>query len=139
MISTLPEIHRGCPDFRLARAWCSWSQQEKLNMRAVLSATVVIITAAVSAVPSAVFAHEAPAAAHKLPMVAGQVTKIDEAAQKVTIQHGPIPNLDMQGMTMVFRATDAEMLKGVKAGDKVRFMAEKINGQISVVRLEKAK
>lgn len=107
-------------------------------MRAVLSATLLAISVTM-ATPPAVFAHDASAAAHKLPVVAGEVTKVDAAAQKVTIKHGPIPNLDMPDMTMVFRATDPAMLKGVKAGDKIRFMAEKINGQISVVKLEKSK
>jgi Cu/Ag efflux protein CusF len=107
-------------------------------MRAILSATFLAISATI-AVPPAVFAHDAPGAAHKLPLVQGEVTKVDEAAQKLTIKHGPIPNLDMQDMTMVFRATDPAMLRGVKAGDKIRFMAEKVNGQISVVKLEKAK
>jgi Cu/Ag efflux protein CusF len=42
------------------------------------------------------------------PMVNGQVTKIDEAAGKITLKHGPIKKLDMnEGMTMVFRVQEA--------------------------------
>ena len=74
------------------------------------------------------------------PMVNGQVTKIDEAAGKITLRHGPIKKLDMnEGMTMVFRVQDAAMLKQVKVGDKVKFDADRINGQITVTKIEKAK
>ena len=74
------------------------------------------------------------------PMVNGQVTKIDEAAGKITLKHGPIKKLDMnEGMTMVFRAQEPAMLKQVKVGDKVRFNADRINGQITVTKIEKAK
>jgi len=56
------------------------------------------------------------------------------------LKHGPIKNLDMdEGMTMVFRAADPTMLKAVKAGDKVKFDADKVNGQLTVTKIEKAK
>jgi Cu(I)/Ag(I) efflux system protein CusF len=74
------------------------------------------------------------------PMVNGQVTKIDEAAGKITLKHGPIKKLDMnEGMTMVFRVQDPAMLKRVKVGEKVRFDADRINGQITVTKIEKAR
>jgi len=50
--------------------------------------------------------------------VSGTATKVDEAQGKATINHGPIRNLDMDAMTMVFRAGDPEMLKGLNAGGK---------------------
>ena len=59
------------------------------------------------------------ASASQLPTVSGTVEKVDAGAGKVTIDHGPIPNLDMDAMTMVFRAADPAMLKGLKAGTKV--------------------
>src|SRR3954451_10963706 len=66
-------------------------------------------------------------------MVNGQVTKIDEAAGKITLRHGPIKKLDMEdGMTMVFRVQEPSMLKQLKVGDKVRFDADRVNGQITV-------
>jgi Cu(I)/Ag(I) efflux system protein CusF len=73
------------------------------------------------------------------PLVAGQVTKIDASAGKLTLSHGPIPNLDMGEMTMVFKASDPAMLKAVKAGDKVRFTADRVNGQLTVTKIEKTK
>jgi Cu(I)/Ag(I) efflux system protein CusF len=77
-----------------------------------------------------------PAAAQS---VSGTVTKVDEPQGKLTINHGPIKNLDMDAMTMVFRAGDPAMLKGLKAGTKVKFDADRVNGQITVTRLQKAK
>jgi Cu(I)/Ag(I) efflux system protein CusF len=73
-------------------------------------------------------------------MVNGQVTKIDESAGKITLRHGPIKKLDMEdGMTMVFRVQDPAMLKQGKVGDKVKFDAERVNGQITLTRIEKSK
>ena len=70
-------------------------------------------------------------------MVSGTIEKVDVGAGKVTIDHGPIPNLNMDAMTMVFRAHDPAMLKGVKAGDKIQFQADRVNGQISVIKIQK--
>jgi Cu/Ag efflux protein CusF len=73
-------------------------------------------------------------------LVDGQVTRIDPSAGKITIRHGPLKKFDMDdGMTMVFRAADPAMLKAVKAGDKVKFVPERINGQFTVTRIEKVK
>jgi Cu/Ag efflux protein CusF len=66
--------------------------------------------------------------------------KIDEAAGKITLKHGPIKKLDMdEGMTMVFRVQDPAMLKTVKVGDKVKFDADRVNGQATVTTLQKSK
>ena len=73
-------------------------------------------------------------------MVQGTVTKLDESAGKITLKHGPIKKFEMdEGMTMVFRAQDPAMLKQVKVGDKVKFDADKIDGQFTVTKIEKAK
>ncbi len=77
-----------------------------------------------------------PAAAQE---VSGTVKKIDEAQGKLTIDHGPIKKLDMDAMSMVFRAGDPAMLKGLKAGDKIKFDADRVNGQITVTKLQKTK
>jgi Cu/Ag efflux protein CusF len=81
-----------------------------------------------------------PASAQGDEFVSGQVTKIDESAQKITIKHGPLKKFEMEdGMIMVFRAGDPAMLKTVKPGDKVRFVPDRINGQFTVTKIEKAK
>ncbi len=74
-----------------------------------------------------------------LPMVTGTVEKVDTAQGKVTIDHGPIPNLNMDAMTMVFRVQDPALLQSVKAGERVRFQADRVNGQLSVVRIQKGR
>jgi Cu(I)/Ag(I) efflux system protein CusF len=73
-------------------------------------------------------------------LIAGQVVKVDQAAKMITIKHGPAPKLDMpEGMTMVYAVSDPNMLTSVKAGDKVSFDAGRINGQLTVTKIEKAK
>jgi Cu/Ag efflux protein CusF len=74
------------------------------------------------------------------PLADGEVTKVDESAGKITIKHGPIKKLNMdEGMTMVFKASDPAMLKQVKAGDKIKFDADNVNGQFTVTKIEKKK
>jgi Cu/Ag efflux protein CusF len=71
--------------------------------------------------------------------VSGTVKKVDAAQGKLTIDHGPIKKLDMEAMSMVFRAGDPAMLKGLKSGDKIKFDADRVNGQITVTKLQKTK
>ena len=72
-------------------------------------------------------------------MISGLVLKIDESASKITMKHGPIKKFDLEeGHSMVFRAQDPAMLKSVKVGDKVNFEVDRINGQFTVTKLQKA-
>ena len=66
----------------------------------------------------------------------GEVRKVDKEAGKLTLRHGPIPNLEMSDMTMVFRVTDPRLLDGLEARQKVRFTAARIEGQLTVTSLE---
>lgn len=93
---------------------------------------VTLSVAALVALSSEVVAETAP-------FVVGKVVKVDSAAGKVTIDHQKIPNLDMEAMTMVFRAADPAVLNAAKAGDKIRFKADTVNGQLTVTTIEKAK
>jgi Cu/Ag efflux protein CusF len=94
---------------------------------------------AIAAAPLMAIAQSGPVRAQAPQLISGEVTKIDESAGKLTIRHGPIKKFDMDGMTMVFRAQDPAMLKAVKPGDKVRFDLEKVQGQFTVTKIEKAK
>ncbi|OJY42663.1 MAG: RND transporter [Rhizobiales bacterium 64-17] len=87
------------------------------------------------------FALSSAAAMAQADMVKGEVKKIDEAAGKITLKHGPIKSLDMDedGMTMVFRVQDPAMLKQVKVGDKVQFQAERATASITITKIEKGK
>jgi len=77
--------------------------------------------------------HPASAAA---PRTDGEVRKIDKELGKLTLRHGPMPNLDMPAMTMVFRTADPKLLDGLKEGDKVKFDAEKVNGAFTVTAIQ---
>ena len=70
-------------------------------------------------------AHHPAAAASAADMVEGEIRKVDKDAKKLTIKHGEIKNLDMPPMTMVFQVKEGVMLDKLKAGDKIRFVAEK--------------
>jgi Cu/Ag efflux protein CusF len=72
-------------------------------------------------------------------MADGEIKKVDRENKKVTIKHGQIKNLDMPGMTMVFQIRDATLLETFKAGDKVKFVAEKLDGAFVVTGIQIAK
>ncbi|ODU03478.1 MAG: hypothetical protein ABS89_04635 [Thiobacillus sp. SCN 63-1177] len=69
----------------------------------------------------------------------GLVKKVDKAQGKITLKHGPLENMGMPGMTMVFRVQDAGMLDRVKPGDNIRFLAEQKNGALTVTKLDVVK
>ena len=69
----------------------------------------------------------------------GEIRKVDKDTKKITIKHGEIKNLDMPGMTMLFQVKDPAMLDMVKAGDKVKFKAEKAATGIVVTEIQVAK
>jgi Cu/Ag efflux protein CusF len=72
-------------------------------------------------------------------MTSGVVKKVDKGAGKVTIRHGPLENLGMPTMTMVFRVRDPAMLDRLKEGDQILFVAEKVDGAFTVMSFESAK
>ena len=76
-------------------------------------------------------------AAQKLTV--GKVRKVDLEQGDLTIMHEALENLEMPGLTMVFKATDGNFLKGVKQGDKILFRAAKGDAGFMVVRLEPQK
>ena len=82
-------------------------------------------------------AAENPAASGS--MSEGEVKKINKDTGRLTIKHGPLANLDMPAMTMVFHVKNPAMLDQVKEGDKIKFVAGKVNGAITVMKVEIAK
>jgi Cu/Ag efflux protein CusF len=101
-----------------------------------LRAAVVVLAALTILGPMSLASAEE---GKSLPMVQGEIKKVDTSTGKVTIKSAAIPNLDMDAMTMVFKAGDPAMLSQVKPGDKVKFSADKVNGQVTVMKIEKAK
>ncbi len=71
------------------------------------------------------------------PMATGTVTKIDSQWNKLTIDHGPLENLDMPAMKMVFTVADPAMLEGLEEGTSIRFVADRVNGKLTVTSIER--
>lgn len=82
--------------------------------------------------------HASAVESSRAALTDGEVRKIDKEAKKLTLRHGPIANLEMPGMTMVFQVQNAALLDPIKVGDKVRFAADKVGGAIMVTRIELA-
>ena len=99
---------------------------------------LIPLLAALALVPSLHAEPVSPPAAQASVMSEGVVRKIDTAAGKITLKHGPIVNLDMPGMTMVFRVRSPELLNAVKVGDAVKFHAESVNGTFTVTEIQPA-
>jgi Cu/Ag efflux protein CusF len=104
----------------------------------VLAAAALGLSASAFAQSTDHATHHAAAASAATPEVDGEVRKIDKELGKLTLKHGPIQNLDMPGMTMVFKAADPAMLDQVKVGDKVKFAAENRNGALTVTAIKPA-
>ena len=81
-------------------------------------------------------AHQAAPATATATLSDGEIRKVDRDAQKITIRHGPIANLGMPPMTMVFQVKDAALLDRAKTGDKVKFAAEQTGGAYIVTRID---
>lgn len=114
-----------------------------LNRYALIAACAMSASAASGVVLAAdPHMHQVAAPAQatpSYPLSEGEVKKVDKEAGKITIKHGPLKNLGMPNMTMVFRATDPAMLDQVKAGDKIRFEADQANGAYLVKKIEVVK
>lgn len=79
------------------------------------------------------------ASAPAVPLTEGEVKKIDKGANKITLKHGDIKNLEMPGMTMALRVRDPALLEKLQAGDKVKFKAERVGGAILVTEIQSVK
>jgi Cu(I)/Ag(I) efflux system protein CusF len=67
----------------------------------------------------------------------GVVKQIKPGVKKITISHGPIKSLGMDGMTMDFAVYDPAMLDDVKEGHMISFALEKDkSGNLVIMDLE---
>lgn len=104
-----------------------------------LALTPILIPAANAATPeTAAPMNSSTSAAKSAALSEGVVRKIDPANGKITLKHGPLLNLDMPAMTMVFKVQSPEMLKNVKVGDAVKFRVENLKGAYTVTVMERA-
>jgi Cu/Ag efflux protein CusF len=87
-------------------------------------------------IPAMALAFAALAHAQSAPTTDGEVRKVNKEQAKITLRHGRIENLDMPPMTMVFKVASPKLLDGLKAGDKVKFAADNVNGAMTVTAVE---
>jgi len=109
------------------------------NARLALIAASLAFAGFAQAQPSQMPSGTSKEATASSDLAEGEVRKVDKDNKKLTLKHGPLKNLDMPGMTMVFQVKDDTMLDKVQVGDKVRFLAEKIDGTFTVTRIEAAR
>lgn len=114
-----------------------------MNLFPFVAALVLAAATGARAQTASHDAHQATSGAPAAPAAAetaeGEVRKIDKAQGKVTLKHGPIANLDMPAMTMVFKVADPKLLDTIKVGDKVQFAAQRLDGAITVVAISPRK
>lgn len=106
-----------------------------LLLSLALAAIGAATTPAVSAQASASAAAPADAANE---LADGEVRRIDKAQGKVSLRHGEIKSLDMPPMSMWFVLKDPAWADGLKIGDRVRFVAEKVGTQYTITQIEPA-
>jgi Cu(I)/Ag(I) efflux system protein CusF len=109
-------------------------------MKAVLFAAIVFPVTSIAPAHASDGQQQGTAkiAQASAPLAEGEVRKVDKEAKKITLRHGPIEKLKMPAMSMVFQVKDPAVLDQVRAGDKVRFQADKVNGQYWVTHIEPA-
>lgn len=108
----------------------------------LISAAALCAGAATASAQAQDHSQHAGAATHTeaaARMSSGQIVKVDKESAKLTIKHGELANLKMPGMTMAFRVNNPKMLDQVAVGDKVRFVAENVQGALTVTTLEAVK
>lgn len=66
----------------------------------------------------------------------GEVRRVDNEAGKITVKHGAIADLELPAMTLVYKA-DAKLLTNLKPGDKIKFTAQRVNGEYVITKIEK--
>lgn len=112
----------------------------------MIRSALILAAAAAFAHPFAATAEDhnrhpmqaAPGKADHL-LAAGTIKKVDKGGASLTIAHGPIDNIGMGPMTMAFKVKEPRLAVGLKPGDKVRFFADYVGGEIVILRIETVK
>jgi len=69
-------------------------------------------------------------------VITGKVVAIDAARNRITLEYRPIPEQFLEGGTRIFDVAQDVALRGLSAGDKVRFDVERDGRRYIVIRLE---
>ena len=107
----------------------------------------VFVTSTALALPPAAAAQSEHVAHHEgtaptqpeAAMTNGVVRRVDKVSGSVTIAHEALTNLKMPKMTMTFLVKERASLDGLKEGSRIRFVAQNVNGTLTVVALEQVK
>ena len=108
---------------------------------AVIIAALVAVPAPVALAADGAPTHHVAASPANSPnaMTQGVVKRVDKAADSVTIAHEALTHLGMPAMTMSFQVKDRAWLDAMKIGAPIRFRAESVHGELTVVALEPSK
>jgi Cu(I)/Ag(I) efflux system periplasmic protein CusF len=68
----------------------------------------------------------------------GQIVKIDTERAKITLKHDAIKNIEMDAMTMPFKVSQTDILKGLNIGDKVVFQVALVDSVLVITTLKAA-
>lgn len=96
----------------------------------------LIAVACLTAVSIATLAYAQEAVGSNHDMSDGVVRRIDKENGKITLRHGEIKNLNMPGMTMIFRIEDKSMLNSIQTGDKVKFKAVSKGDKLVITHIQ---
>lgn len=67
----------------------------------------------------------------------GEVRRLDHDNKKITLKHGPISELELPEMTLVY-IIEPPLMEGLAPGDTVRFTARRSdNGEYVIVQIRK--
>ena len=114
-----------------------------MNMRrlflSILISMPLALPVAALAQGSPMSSGQAKAPAPSAAWTDGVVRTIHKQDGQITISHEPLVNLGMGKMTMTFRLKTPALAEGIKEGSRVRFVAENVNGELTVVALQPAK
>lgn len=67
----------------------------------------------------------------------GEVRLVDRLAGRIVLRHGPIENLGVPPMTMIFRVRDPRQIEGLDSGVPVRFTADRLEGAFTILHIER--
>ena len=110
-----------------------------LSSALVSLALVLPLPALAQGTPAAPAIAQAKAPAPSAAWTDGVVRTIHKKEGQITISHEPLVNLGMGKMTMTFRLKTPTLAEGIKEGSKIRFVAENVNGELTVVALQALK
>jgi Cu(I)/Ag(I) efflux system protein CusF len=97
----------------------------------MLSMRALCVVVSVTAVSLLVGAEESQP-------VWGEILKVDLQSGRITIKHGPIESLGItEGeSTNDFKPKEPIMLKAVLPGEKIKFRADRVEGQLTLTAIQ---